>query len=311
MSAKEIPGQIETVKTEYFAGTKMPLNNGNPDLDYGNTNAFRARPLKLPRRQYGNARTETTTGVTRPRNLMFLQNAPASSFVTANTNTLCDNVDPSIDNTGPQCCNPEVVPNESIRGKRADECSDPCKSSTNCYSVQKNARQRVRGGALLKNPVREETVNGQTTLVRRNYFSNSSSYLKNRVLRESAPNVVVTNDCVAKDVNDYNPKATNITNPSNKRFYTQGAVSSSTRLSDIKTQTLSAYNFDQRGLGNGAQCCSVKDVRTTGAIRRLGGTYDAPFDEKAKNYVPILGQRTLFKRVNGRKTVCCATDATP
>lgn len=305
MNTKEIQGQIESIKTEYFAGTKMPLRNGDPDLDHGDGNAFRARPLKHPRKQYGNLRTDTSAGVTRPRNLMFLINAPASSSITSKDNTLCNLVDPEIDNTGPICCNPQVVPSAEINVKRLDQCSDPCKSSTNCYSIQKNAYQRVRGGALLKNPLREEVINGDTINVTRNYFSSSSSYLKNRVLRETTPNVVVSNDCVFKDINDYNPKATNISNPSNKRFYTQGAVTSSTRLSDLKTQTLSAYNFDQRGLGNGTQCCEINDVRTTGAIRRLGGTYQAPFDEKSRFYRPIIGQRTLFKRVNGKKTVCC------
>jgi hypothetical protein len=281
----------QEVKTEYYAGINMPLKNGDPLLDYGNSNSFRARPIKHPRRQYGSNVPGANVGsvaVSNTKNPMFIIDRPGASVITNKQNTLCNNT-----NTDPQCCNNKAVPDYKVAVRTPRDCLNTCNTSNICINEQKNALKRVRGGALLKNPL--QTVDGVDTLV--NYYSNTGSYLNNRVKVDNA------NACDCVDSTTL--KASKIFKPNNRRFITQGPVTASTQIADIKRQTKSAFNWGQQGVNAADFCCVDNNINTIATSRRLGGTDEAPYTEKSKTYFPIVGQRTLFKRSNGNKNVCC------
>jgi len=278
----------QEVKTEYYAGIRMPLKNGDPDLDFCDSNAFRAKPLKLPRRQYGNERNGVKTrGITEGKNPMFIMDRPGGATVTTKNNTLCGV------NNDPYYCNPSVVPDYRIAIQEPRDCTNHCNTPQHCINQQKNALLRTRG-ALIRNPLQVD--NGDTIV---NYYSNTSSYLKNRVKIES----VSPNQC--NTICSTNPKATRIFKPNNSRFNVQGAVSSSTRLADLNRRTKSAYNFDQQSRDCTNICSMNNNLNTINTSQRLGGSSAPPYSEKSKRFIPILGQRTLFRRSNGNKTVCC------
>lgn len=288
----------QQVKTEYFAGVKMPLKNGDPELNFDASNAFRARPLKIPRRQYGTA----NENVMKTLNPFFVMDRPAASFITSNNNTLC-----ATNNTGPTCCNDTLTPDYRVAVQEPRDCLNKCNTSLNCVNNQKNALRRVRGGALLKNPL--QINNGEETIV--NYYTDTQSYLNNRVKMKTTPvniangTTATTNTNICNCSNSNSVKTTRIFKPNNSRFNVQGAVSSGTRIADLKRQTKSAYNWSEQTLGSADFCCVNNNLNTVATSRRLGGSSSAPYNEKSKTYIPILGQRILFKRSNGKKTICC------
>lgn len=283
----------QEIKTGYYAGIKMPLKNGDAGLDHGNANNFKARPIKHPRRQYGTI----SDGVSATKNPMFVLDAPGGATITNKDNTLC-----TSNKSAPSCCNSKIVPDYKIAVQEPRDCLNKCNNSTNCVNQQNNALKRVRGGALLKNPVQE--VNGNEKIV--TYYSNSRSYLKNRVKTKTTPVNIDTNTTNYCDCSNSNSlKATRVFKPNNARFNVQGAVSSGTRIADLKRQTKSAYNWSQQGKTPAQFCCVNNNLNTVATSRRLGGTDAAPYTEKAKTFIPILGQRTLFKRSNGNKNICC------
>lgn len=216
----------QEVKTQYFSGTKQPLKNNDPSIDFGNSNAFRARPLKHPRLQYGTLNDNVST----TKNPMFVMDRPGGATITDKKNTLCNN------NNGPSCCNSTLVPNYRIAIQEPRDCLNKCNTLNNCVNNQKNALQRVRGGALLKNPLQIE--NGDEKI--RTYYSNSTSYLKNRVKM----NTNTTNACQCSNSNSV--KATRIFNPNNTRFNVQGAVSSGTRIADLTFKALFLTETERR-----------------------------------------------------------------
>lgn len=283
----------QEVKTGYYAGVKMPLKNGDSVMDFGESNAFRARPIKHPRRQYGTADDNVSVS----KNPMYVIDRPGGFAVTDTTNTLC-----AADTTGPQCCNTKLVPDYRIAIQEPRDCLNKCNSPTRCVNQQTNALKRVRGGALLKNPI--QNVGGEDTLV--TYYSDARAYLKNRVKMNTTPVNIDGNTGNLCDCSNSNAlKATRIFNPSNARFNVQGAVSSDTRIQDLKRQTKSAYNWSQRDVSPFNFCCVNNNLDTVATSNRLGGSDAAPYTEKSKTFIPILGQRTLFKRSTGRKAVCC------
>jgi hypothetical protein len=290
----------QEVKTEYFAGIRMPLKNGDPNLDFDLSNSFRARPLKIPRRQYGNSADESIisgSGVSKTLNCMFVMDRPSSSVVTSKVNTLCDN----SNDKNPGCCNTTIVPDYRVAVQKPWDCLNKCNTSDDCYNSQKKALTRVRG-ALLKNPLKEviNPNNGDPVNIIVNYYSDSKSYLRNRV---KVSNDKCINTC---DTNfGENPKATRVFKPNNSKFNVQGAVSSSTRIADLKRSENSAFNYRQQGVTPSNFCCINNNLNTVGTSHRLAGTSEPPYTEKSKFFIPIIGQRTLFKRSNGNKTICC------
>lgn len=282
----------QEVKTAYYAGTKMALKNGDPTMDFGESNAFRARPIKHPRKQYGTPNDKVTPS----RNPMYVMDRPGAALITDKQNTLCN-----TNNEGPQCCNSLLVPDYRIAIQTPRDCLNKCNTLLNCVNVQNNALKRVRG-ALLKNPIQEE--NGEEKLV--TYYSDSRAYLRNRVKVTTTPINIegnITNLCDCSNTNSL--KATRIFNPNNSSFNVQGAVSGDTYTADVKRQTKSAYNWGQQGITPANFCCVNNNLNTVTTSRRLGGTDASPYTEKSKTYTLILGQRTLFKRSFGQKTICC------
>lgn len=283
----------QEVKTAYYAGTKHPLKNGDPNIDFGNSNAFRARPIKHPRRQYGDAISSGSSS----KNPMYIIDRPGAFLITDKENTLCNE---TVD--GPSCCNSIVVPDNKIAIQEPRDCLNKCNTPTQCINAQKNALMRVRGGALLKNPIQD--INGEETTVR--YYSDARAYLINRVKINTTPVNIdgnTTNLCDCSNTSSL--KATRIFSPNNSRFNVQGAVSSNTYTSDLKRQTKSAYNWEQSATPYDNICCVNNNLNTVSTSRRLGGTDSAPYTEKSKRSNFILGQKTLFKRSNGNKTICC------
>ena len=133
------------VRKGVVAGNLRPLYNNDPNLTDNNANAFRARPLKLYRRQYPD--TNNQDRISSSKNLLHYSLAPGG-----------------VNYTNGDCSNCSTIV--------GDEYSYTIDVSGTTYArkVEDNARTRARGA--------KTNINTEPTKLK--YYTTNKSYLESR-----------------------------------------------------------------------------------------------------------------------------------
>tara|TARA_Y100000991_G_scaffold214889_1_gene203730 strand:- start:1530 stop:2564 length:1035 start_codon:yes stop_codon:yes gene_type:complete len=267
-------------------------------------NAFRARPLKHWRHQYGEINDKQTYNNKR---LIHYVDKPGG-YIVRPYQLQCD-------------CNGSVsmvtdfnlgrIKNENKVGKfnvvnsngDKDDLKNYYENNVNHIDANITCLNLADPPSKAKKLTRTKTtVNENPALPK--YFQTNFSYLQNRCKTFKQKSYNFQNSTSSSINNEYDanccPSNVNckktIYKPNNKQFSVQGAVDSSSRIARLKLNEINKYasNSDKGnfGLGNALPNSYA-----------YSGRPDAPFTQKSKYQKPQI-HHTIYKGGTGRKTKC-------
>ena len=290
-------------RNEAIACNARPMTNGIwEQANETDGNAFLPRPIKHWRKQLV---PNTVRGGTLTKNLFDV-------FRPGGTNYLGDN---QVENN---CCN-DLIGHRVVSDIYREKNNITCNSNDCSYTITEadinNGWNGFVGKKICCSSGENRVIKSASTIVSKKYYSDSRAYLKSRCkLYEqkistskvpginyydeagnplnptdspTGPQVFLTTNCSSNCSTNNRPKT--IYKPNNTQFSVQGAVSSSSRISKLKLDTINK---------NGASFNSAFGFAATNA-GRYAPEGNAPYFIKSKFQKPV------HYRKDGDKTICC------
>ncbi len=290
-----------TSRNEAIACNARPMTNGSwePSSET-DANAFLPRPIKHWRKQLV---PDEVRGGTLTKNLFDV-------FRPGGTNYLGEN------QTDESCCNDLIghkVVSSIYREKNNHACGDDCNYTITQEDID-NGWNGFVGKKVCCSSGENRVIKSASTIINKKYYTDSKAYLKSRgklydqkisttkvpgveyydlsgvplnpTNTSLGPEVYLTTGC-SLNCPQNNPHIT-IYKPNNKKFAVQGAVSSSSRITKLKLDTINK---------NGASFNSAFGHSAANA-GRYAPEGNAPYFVKTKYQKPVC-----FRR-DGDKTLC-------